>query len=81
VVTGRGEASPAGASSKDNLTLRAAQPGIKERTRDASPLQLPGYYYMSPGFSFVTICVHGGECLRGEGITGRGEASPANTSS
>jgi putative transposase len=33
-------------------------------------IRLPGYDYTSPGFYFVTICVHGGECLLGEVVDG-----------
>jgi putative transposase len=33
-------------------------------------IRLPGYNYASPGAYFVTICVHGGECLLGDVVDG-----------
>ena len=33
-------------------------------------IRLPGYDYTSPGFYFVTFCVHGGECVLGEVVDG-----------
>ena len=33
-------------------------------------IRLPGHDYTSPGAYFVTICVHGGECLLGEVVDG-----------
>ncbi len=33
-------------------------------------IRLPGYDYTSPGAYFVTVCVHGGECLLGEIVDG-----------
>jgi len=33
-------------------------------------IRLPGHDYTSPGAYFVTICVHGGECLLGEVLDG-----------
>jgi putative transposase len=40
---------------------------MKHRRRS---ILLPGYDYRSPGASFLTICVRGGECLLGEVMHG-----------
>jgi hypothetical protein len=33
-------------------------------------IRLPGHDYRSPGAYFITICVHGGECLLGDIVDG-----------
>jgi len=40
-------------------------------THHRRSVRFPGYDYASPGAYFVTICVHGGECLLGEVADGQ----------
>ena len=41
-----------------------------KRKHHRRSIRLPGYDYTSPGAYFVTICVHGGECLLGQIVDG-----------
>jgi REP element-mobilizing transposase RayT len=41
-----------------------------QRKHHRRSIRLPGYDYRSPGAYFVTLCVHGGECLLGEVVDG-----------
>ena len=41
-----------------------------KRKHHRCSIRLPGYDYTSPGAYFVTICVHGGECLLGSPVDG-----------